>query len=220
MKLTLLGSTGFVGKVLLARAIESNHEVRTLVRTPEKLGEWRKRVSYVVGDATDGAAVASALGGSDAVLSTIGPPARNPGDPRRYEVAMKNIVHAMEELGLKRIIHTGGAGYAVLEDEHWPLRRRFLRAFLRFFGAKPILEAKRLEWQVLKNSTLDWTLVRPPAITTSAPSGKLVADERRLHAISMNVFDLVEFMLEQALSREWIHKAPLLSSLRVSKQLS
>lgn len=37
MKICILGSTGFLGRVVLRKALEDGHEVRTLVRTPGKL---------------------------------------------------------------------------------------------------------------------------------------------------------------------------------------
>lgn len=213
MKITILGATGFVGKVLLSKALQAGHEVKVLVRDPEKLGELRDRVEYVVGDALDLDSVRSAVAGSKAVLSTIAPPKRNPGDPHQYEKTMKNIISAMETAGLKRLIHIGGAGYSVGEGEQWTMKRRFLRGGLLFF-AKPILEAKWLEWQVLSASPLDWTLIRPPAILATAPSGTLFADEKRLPEISVNVQDLVDFMLQQIASPDWVRKAPLVSSCK------
>ncbi len=144
MRLTILGSTGLVGKVLLGKALESGHHVKTLVREPARLGEYRERVEHVVGDATDSEAVASALAGSEAVLSTVGPPQRNPGDPRRYERAMQNVLDAIEAKGARRLVHVGGAGYQVVDGEEWTLKRRLLRAGLLLF-AKPILDAKWLE---------------------------------------------------------------------------
>lgn len=38
MKIAILGSTGFVGKVLLRKALDKGYQVKTLVRDPEKLG--------------------------------------------------------------------------------------------------------------------------------------------------------------------------------------
>ena len=213
MKIAILGATGFVGKVLLSKVLESGHEVKALVRDPEKLGELRDHVEYVVGDALDPESVSSAVAGSEVVLSTIAPSKRNPGDPHRYEKTMKNIVSAMEAAGLKRLIHIGGAGYSVGEDEQWTMKRRLLRGGLLLF-AKPILDAKWLEWKILSTSSIDWTLIRPPAISTTAPSGSLVADEKRLPEISVNILDLADFMIQQITSSAWIRKSPLVSSRR------
>ena len=38
MKIAMLGSTGFLGTVLLEKALNAGYQVRTLVRNPAKLG--------------------------------------------------------------------------------------------------------------------------------------------------------------------------------------
>ena len=163
MKIAILGSTGFLGMVLLEKALEEGHQVRTLVRTPDKLGEFKDRVEYVQGsiDAVD--KLEETVRGTEAVLSTIGPPQRNPGKPEFYQKALQGLVAVMEKQNIKRLIWTGGAVHAGGENENWTLGRRFLWFFLTLV-ARPILKAKHLEWEVLKASDLDWTLVRPPRI--------------------------------------------------------
>jgi hypothetical protein len=41
MKIAILGSTGFLGKVLLGKALEAGYQVRTLVRDRDPLGPFR-----------------------------------------------------------------------------------------------------------------------------------------------------------------------------------
>jgi len=77
---------------------------------------------------------------------------------------------------------------------------------------KPGLIAKHLEWEFLKRSKLEWTLVRPPWITRGKSMENLSVDEKNLASIQVNVEDLVNFMLEQLNSNEWIRKASLVTS--------
>lgn len=211
MKIALFGSTGFVGKILTQKALEARHDIKTLVRTPEKLGEFKERVEYVTGNAFNAPDVLSTISGTDAVLSTIAPPKSRPGSPLPYQQAMEHLVNAMQQCGIKRLIHIGGAAHAGGENEQWSVGRRFLRMILTL-TARPILEAKRLEWEVLKRSPLEWTLVRPSGIIKSAPRGTLYANEKHLASLTVNVEDLAEFILQQIASREWIRKAPLVAS--------
>lgn len=208
MKIAILGSTGFVGGVLLAKALEAGHKVRTLVRDPGKLGEARARVDFVQGDYFDPAALRSVLKGSEAVLSTVGPPQGNPGSPLSYGKAMGELIGAMEELGVRRLIHIGGAAHGGGEGEEWSMGRLALKALLSLL-AKPILEAKHLEWEALKVSSLDWTLVRPPRIVAATPRGYCDASDRSLPKATVPVEDLAAFMLDQLVSREWVRRAPL-----------
>ncbi len=211
MKLAILGSTGFVGKVLIKKAIAAGYEVKTLARNPGKLEEYKNKIEIITGNVFESLSVETAIEGAEVVLSTIGPPQRNPGDPEQYEKAMKNIVSAMNKYGIKRYIHIGGAAHQGGENEVWNFNRKFLRLFLNFVG-KQILVAKYLEWEVLKKSDLDWTLVRPPRITKEKASGNISADEKRLGSLEISVGDLTDFILEQITSKEWIRKAPLVSS--------
>lgn len=176
MRVAILGSTGFLGRVLLRKTIERGYEVRTLVRTPEKLGEFKSRVEVVVGTIFEAENVNEAILGTQAVISTVGPPQKNPGDPEDYKKAMEQLVSAMKRHEIRRLIHVGGAAHDGGESERWSARRRLLQLVLNLIY-KPGLEAKQLEWQVLKGSDLDWTLVRPPRISPKRPPGELVADE-------------------------------------------
>jgi hypothetical protein len=72
--------------------------------------------------------------------------------------------------------------------------------------------AKHLEWEVLKLSDLDWTLVRPPRIANEPASGNISVDEKNLKNLKVSVEDLSDFILLQITSKEWIRKAPLISS--------
>jgi hypothetical protein len=96
-------------------------------------------------------------------------------------------------------------------NENWTVGRRLLRLFLNIVW-KPGLIAKQLEWEVLKNSQLDWTLVRPPKIKKGKSNKKIVADEKNLITTEIYVEDLVNFMLLQIDSKDWIRKAPLIAN--------
>jgi putative NADH-flavin reductase len=213
MKIAVLGSTGFVGKVLINKALAAGYQVKTLARYPEKLEDIKDRIEIINGSVFDPLKVEAAIYDTEAVLSTIGPPPGKPCDPKVYEKAMQDIVRIMDKKGIKRYIHVGGAAHKGGENEYWNFSRRFLRFFLNLFS-KQILVAKHLEWEVLKKSNLDWTLVRPPRIVNEAASGNISADEKMLKSLEISVGDLTDFILEQITSQEWIKKAPLISALR------
>jgi putative NADH-flavin reductase len=213
MKIAILGSTGFVGKVLINKAVVAGYKVKTLARYPEKLEDIKDKVVIIKGNIFDLLSIDATIEDTEAVISTIGPPTDKKCDPLLYENAMKDIVKSMDKHGVKRYIHIGGAGHAGGKDEQWPLNRRFLRLILNLFG-KHILAAKHMEWEVLKTSDLDWTLVRPPRIANEAASGNISANERKLESLKVSVGDLTDFILEQITSKEWIRKAPLVSSVK------
>jgi putative NADH-flavin reductase len=212
MKITILGSTGFVGKVLIKKAIAAGYKVKTLARNPEKLEEIKDMIEIVEGSVFESSSIEAAIVGSEAVLSTVGPPQTGkPFDTYQYEKAMVDIVRIMDKHGIKRYIHIGGAAHKGGENEVWTFNRKFLRFFLNLFG-KQILVTKQLEWEVLKSSDLDWTLIRPPRIENAQSLGSISVDEKSLRNLKVSVDDLTDFILQQISSKEWIGKAPLISS--------
>jgi putative NADH-flavin reductase len=74
MKFAILGSTGFVGKVLLKKAIAAGYHVKTLARNPEKLKEFKDNIEIIKGSGFESSSVEEAIAGAEVVLSTIGPP--------------------------------------------------------------------------------------------------------------------------------------------------
>ena len=124
-----LGATGFVGKVLIKKAIDAGYQVKALARNPEKLEEIKNKIEIITGSVFEPLSVEAAIKGVEVVLSTIGPPQRNPGNSLQYEKAMKNIVTAMDKYGIKRYIHIGGAAHQGGENEVWNFSRKFLDFF-------------------------------------------------------------------------------------------
>jgi putative NADH-flavin reductase len=210
MKIAILGSTGFVGKVLLEKALRNGFQIKTLVRNPEKLGSFIDKVEVFQGDITQFEKINECISGVQAVLSTV-PPEAKTRDPEKYRRIMTEIASSLEKNGVKRFIHVGGAGHDGGENENWTFGRHILRFFLNLTW-KPGLIAKQLEWEVLKKSDLDWTLIRPPRITQGKPGFEIIADEKNLAGLNINVEDLADFMLNQIESKEWVKKAPLVAS--------
>jgi putative NADH-flavin reductase len=209
MKIAILGSTGFVGRVLLEKALENGIQIKTLVRNPERLNDFKTGVEFVQGDISQFEKVNECVMGAQAVLSTV-PPERNTREPEKYALIMKELVNILEKNGIKRFIHIGGAVHGGGENENWTFERRLLRIFLNLMW-KPGLIAKQLEWEILQKSELDWTLIRPPRIGRRKSKGEIIADEKNLASLEINVEDLAEFMLKQIESIEWIRKAPLVA---------
>jgi putative NADH-flavin reductase len=212
MKIAILGSTGFLGKVVLKKALDEGYLIKTLVRSPEKLGEFKDKVEFIKGCVTQTYKLEETVRGVEAVISTIGPPMKKTGDPELYKNAMIKLIAVLENQNIKRFIHIGGAAHLGGVNENWSIGRKILRTVLKII-AKPVLVAKQLEWDVLKKSSLDWTLVRPPGIMKEIFKGKgIIADEKNLTRTKVNVEDLAGFIVEQINSKDWIKKAPLVAS--------
>lgn len=160
MKIVLFGATGKVGRLLVAGALARGHSVTAFARTPSKL-QAQDRLTIAQGDIYDADSVARALHGSDAALSALG----SWGTPKKDIVSsgMANIIPAMKECGMKRIVSLTGSG-AFMEGDHFTLLNSASRPLMKL-GAGKILADGEKHLQLLAESGLDWTVVRSPAMT-------------------------------------------------------
>ena len=164
MKLFILGATGKTGGVLVADAVPRGHRVTTFGRSPFS-GPYKAQVLNLEGNPMNEAELAEALPGNDAVLSVLG--TRGLGATSVLEDSSRATVAAMSQAGVKRLIILSSA----LLDSHIGLINRIVsRTILRHFASD-----QRAMERIVTASDLDWTVLRPPRMSNSAPDGQSTA---------------------------------------------
>src|SRR5919202_241592 len=178
MKLTIFAATGGIGRQALEQAVAAGHDVTAVVRNPKKLSG---QVRIVTADlaAANPAALESAVDGADAVLSGLGPQSNS-----ETGVAWRGtqaIVQAMQATDVRRIVvvsaapigtvpspghpkppkHDPGDGF-FMRNLHGPLVKAALR---KHYADLALME------DILRDSGLDWTIVRPPRLTNGPLTG-------------------------------------------------
>ena len=110
IKCVVTGATGYVGGRLIPELLAAGHEVRVMVRHPERLRDfpWIDQVEVAVADATDQEAVELALEGMDVAYYLM----HSLGSGPDFEATETAIAHAFaaaaQEVSLARIIYLGG----------------------------------------------------------------------------------------------------------------
>jgi uncharacterized protein YbjT (DUF2867 family) len=165
MKLALFGATGTVGSVLAAKALAAGHELRVLARTPSKVTHTDRRLEVIEGNAKDPGAVRRTVAGTDAVLSTLGGFA----DPDSIRVGTAVITAAMDAAGLRRIVIVQGFHLDFPGDPD-NLGRKLILPMLRL-GSRTLIADSRAMASAVRQSGLDWTVVRAPRITRGESTG-------------------------------------------------
>jgi putative NADH-flavin reductase len=167
-KLTIFGATGGTGKCLVQQAIAAGGQVRAVVRQPGRLAvPAQPLLQVVLADVMDPAAIRSAVAGADAVLTAIGP--RGGGTTTVSEDSARSIITAMQKADVRRLVMVSGS---VVTDEGESAYLRYLlkplarRTFLRHVCA----DMRAAEAEV-RGSGLDWTIMRPPALTDGPATG-------------------------------------------------
>lgn len=159
MKILIIGGTGGTGKQIVSQALEAGHEVTVLARDRAKCGPEQPRRRVIVGELQDGAALADAMRGQDAVISAIG---------RGYSFKSEDliartvpgIIAAMKAAGVRRLLFTSALGVGPSVADAPILPRLFFRTLLRGIYADKLIGD-----QLIRGSGLDWTIVQPAQMT-------------------------------------------------------
>ncbi len=205
MKIVIFGASGATGKLLVAQALERGHLVTAFVRTPSKLETRHIALQIAQGDVKDSAAVARAVAGNEAVLSALGV-----GKPLRHDPAViegvRNIVRAMEQSGPARLIYQSFLGvHEGRAQAGFVLGKIMATLVVRNEVADH--EAKEA---IIRNSKLDWTIVRPVVLTKGPHTGvyRHGADIRARSLVpKISRADVAEFMLSQLSDQTYVRKA-------------
>ncbi|GAA0394793.1 NAD(P)H-binding protein [Microbispora corallina] len=179
MKLTIFAATGGIGRQVFEQAVAAGHDVTAVARNPQSLA-GRARVVAADLTAADPAVLASAVQGSDAVLSGLGPrrPRTEAGITSR---GTRAIVAAMRATGVRRLVVVSAAPIGTVPSPARPTPPRhdpgdgfFMRHLgSRFAGAmfRAHYADLALTEDIVRESGLDWTISRPPRLTDRPLTG-------------------------------------------------
>lgn len=109
-RVVLIGASGYVGKAVLNELLERGHQVTAVVRNAQKIDVSHPKLEIKEADAEELPEMIEICRGKDAVIS-----AYNPGwtNPNLYEDTLRiypQILKAVKEAKVKRLLIVGGAG--------------------------------------------------------------------------------------------------------------
>ena len=209
MRLTLFGSTGRTGRLLVSLAIERGHEVITLVRSPTRLVKAGDGLYYIQGDVMDEHDVSRAVAGSDAVISMLGHTATSSADI--LTVGTRHIVAGMKAHGVQRLVTLSCASIADAGDRPG-ISARIAQLAVRQV-LRPDLKDSSRAHRLLLESDLQWTVVRALLIS-DRPSDRPIRAGYLGKDTGERVSrpDLARFLLDCAVDATFIHECPAVSN--------
>jgi putative NADH-flavin reductase len=158
MRITVIGATGATGRQVLDQAVRGGHDVTAVVRDPSR----RTHPAVVTADVTRAGDLRPAVKDSDVVITALGPRGRSP------EPIVTPALTALLEAGPPRVILVSNSGMHS-DGDPWPLRA-LVKPVLQWVLRHHYADAMRAE-QVLRSSTVPWTIVRPPRLTNGPWTG-------------------------------------------------
>jgi putative NADH-flavin reductase len=193
MKLIVFGSTGGIGRNIVQQALNEGHYVTAIARNPSALAIEHANLEIVKGDVFQPTTFCHSMKGQDAVLSAIGISSTKP--TRVYSEGVSNIVKAMQKNDVQRIICISAS--AVVTSPELSFVVRMMTKLLQRILRNMYSDLLKME-QVVKQTNLNWTIVRPPKLTKGKLQNKyrFAVNEWLPHCLSISRADLAHFMLQ------------------------
>lgn len=164
MNIAVFGATGKTGLEIVKQSLSKGDVVTAFVRDPLKLELEHENLKVIQGDIFDVASVSQAIQGQDAVICALGS-----SDLKKTTVrteGTKNIIQSMKEKQVKRLVIISAMGVG----ESWDT----LSMFNKFFFAT-LLKSSRVDHEAqesaVKESGLDWTIIRPSGLVDNTRTG-------------------------------------------------
>jgi uncharacterized protein YbjT (DUF2867 family) len=144
MKILVTGGTGVIGEGVLPELSARGHRVRVLSRHAEEDAKQWKGIEAFDGDVADASSIRGAADGCDAVLHIAGIVAEEPPEVTFAAVNVggtRNLLEETQRAGVKRFVYVSSLG----------VER----------GASDYHRSKREAEELVRQSPLEWTIVRP-----------------------------------------------------------
>lgn len=208
MKLTIFGATGTVGRQVVAQALDQGHWVTAFARQPTKLDIQHPRLQLVQGDVMDLPTVKQAVQGQDAVVCVLGSGKKLTGTVRSE--GTRQIIRAMEQTGVRRLIcqSTLGAG------DSWGSLNFYWKYIMFGLILKNVFADHEKQENYVRQSQLDWTIVRPGAFADGAYTGHYrhgFPGTDKTSQLKISRADVADFILKQLADQTYLYKTSSLS---------
>lgn len=208
-RVLIIGASKGIGRETTRQALEAGHQVRALSRSAAASGMANPNLEMIRGDALDSADMNAAVDGMDVVVQALG--VSSLGDLFRpvslFSDATRILLDAMEAKGAKRLICVTGFGAGDSRASIGCLQRLpFQMVFGRAYADKSVQE------QLIKDSSLEWTIARPGVLTNGRRTGRyrILEEPADWRNGIVSRADVADFLVRQIEDRTWLQKAPVL----------
>jgi putative NADH-flavin reductase len=208
MKAIIFGATGTVGNEIVKQVLRKRFEVTVFVRNPEKItNPNHANLTICKGDVLNLSDVEKAVQNHDVVLCAL-------GDGKVGKIralGTRNIIDAMNKAGLKRLICQSTLG---MGESYGNLNLIWKHVM---FGMllKKVFQDHQLQETYILNSDLDYTIVRPSALTDGEITNKYkIGFDGTYKKLNLKISraDVANFMLCQLQNGEYVRKAVSISN--------
>lgn len=215
-KIAVFGATGRTGKHIVEEVAKRGFIPVCLVREKSKEKITEPKAFSIIGSPLEYEDVLETIDGCDAVLLALNiarksdwPWAKVITPPNLLDVTMKNIVRAMSETEIRRVITVSAWGVGdSYREVNWIFR--FLinntKVGMAYAGHED-------QERVLRQSGLDWTAVRPVGLSNETWNSRVRVSFKGEKKLRMTISrkDVAKFMLDILEDKKYFQTTPSIS---------
>lgn len=211
--IAVFGATGKTGRPFLERALQQ-YQVKALVRQPEKLFFQHAGLTVIQGDVLNREDVDRTIQGSQAVVSLLGHVKGSPADLQTQ--AIRYMIDAMQRHRVKRLVILTGGGVRDPEHDEPKFMDKaivFIMRHLAGQGTKNALEDGIRHVELVKQTDLDWTVVRGPMLNEQPATGSYeVGYVGHVGGFKLTRADLADFLVKVIEDERYVRDMPFLAN--------
>jgi len=195
MNITIIGASGGIGLETVRRGLDRKHTITTLSRSEIQIEE-KKSIRMIMGDATNKADLINSIQHAEAIIVTLGT-VKNTKSTTLFSDFAKLMVEINREnkIDVPFIFVTGfGAG----ESKNYV--SWLIKFFLNYLLKDVYADKTKME-EIITNSDLNWTVVRPGRLLDKELTEKYRVENKLFKGINIggiNRADVADFLIKQA----------------------
>lgn len=207
----IVGASRGIGLETVKQALDAGFQVKALARSAKGIAIDHPALIKITADAQDEQALVAALEDVDAVIQTLGVklgPKMMLQPVDLFSRATRALVPAMEHTGVKRLITVTGFGAGDSRHRGGLFYKIGFNIFLR-----RAYDDKDIQEELIRESSLDWTIVRPVILYDGARTGQyqVLIDPRRWRVGFISRANVADFLVKQTEDRNYIHQTPVIT---------
>ena len=204
----IIGASRGIGLETTRQALEAGHTVRAFARSAADISIADRKLEKVRGNALRTSDVTAGVTSMNAVIQVLGVSLGDLFWPvHLFSDATRILIAAMQAQGVKRLISVTGFGAG---DSRASIDCFQLLPFRFFFGRA--YDDKDVQERLIKDSALEWTIVRPGLLTNGGRTGryKVLKEPSQWRNGTIARADVADFLVEQIEDRSHVGKTPVL----------
>lgn len=206
--IAVFGASGRSGLPLLRELLDRGFAVRAQARTPAKVTVEHPRLEVIAGDYTSIDDVSRVLEGADAAVTLVGHVKGSPPDV--LATGMRNLISGARHHGVRRVVQLTGAGVPYERDTPG-FADKAIRLLMRTFVGTMLRDSVDAT-ELLRDSGLDYTVVRGPRLTEGPAKGTLATGYVGQINTSLTRADLATFIADVLERDLHVRDAPAVSN--------